>query len=111
MKPLCGRGKGWGWGRAARVLRSGRGVVPLGAGFYVHVETSVQQSILHPHNKSGRRFPLNQRIDGGGGGIKGWRGRQSRTLRVLLQLLSLHVEVMNHTKRYLIKTFLGVFHH
>lgn len=42
--------------------------------FYVHVETSVQQSILHPHNKSGRRFPLNQRTDGGGGGIKGWGG-------------------------------------
>lgn len=47
-------------------LRSG--FVPLGVFlFNMCVETSTQSFILRPHNKSGRIFPLNQRINGGGG--------------------------------------------
>lgn len=53
------------------------GVVPLGSFFYVCGETSTQQSISHPQNKSGRIFPLRQGIDGGGGFIEGGTG--SRT--------------------------------
>lgn len=89
-------------------MGGGVGGLLLGLFFYVHVETSAQQSILHPHNKSGRRFPLSQGIDGGGGGV-GEGGGQRSTLRVLLQLFLLQARLMNHTKNYPIKTFLELF--
>lgn len=61
----CGIGEPGGEGAVVEV-----GVVPLGGFFFMCVDRPQHSNLFYiPKNKSGRIFPLRQRIDGGGGGL------------------------------------------